>query len=170
LLIEHTISACVTSAVRIYYNVLLRETQTDVTHQLGILSFWGTAQIPAGFLIICLPSVPKTINYIRAKPWCTKLQMSLRSMLQVPTESVRASTRIITIGGGDKRNLKGTVVSDVEFRELMADDATSVASTTRTNPVSQSRSQETHGRTRKDVQHGRSNDGHIPMRDNLRHC
>jgi hypothetical protein len=88
------------------------------------MSFWGTAQLPAAFLVICLPSVPKLINYIRTKPWCVRLETSLRSKFKVPVKKVPTSRKITTIGGGPKGNHKGTVVSDVEFRDLMATGGT----------------------------------------------
>ncbi|KAK7937185.1 uncharacterized protein PG986_014053 [Apiospora aurea] len=66
--INQRISACIASVVRLYYNIKLFQDQTDVTHQLSFMSFWGTAQIPAAFLVVCLPSVPKVIKYARSKP------------------------------------------------------------------------------------------------------
>lgn len=118
-----------------YYNVKLFQDQTDATHQLAYMSFWGTAQIPAAFLVICLPSVPKVINYARTKPWCARLETSLRSALRVSTEKVTTTKQIVTIGGGPKRNQKATVVSDVEFRDLMASDGMSLSSTSHVNTV-----------------------------------
>ncbi|KAI1804891.1 hypothetical protein F4811DRAFT_518068 [Daldinia bambusicola] len=118
------IFACATSAVRLYYNIRLWQTQTDITHQLGYISFWGTAQIPTGFLIICLPSVPKFVNHIRTKPWAIRFETSFRLLSKQTIEKVQISTHMPTIGGGGKKNVKQTVVSDVEFRELMATDST----------------------------------------------
>lgn len=128
-------SACVTSAVRIYYNVRLWKNQTDITHQLAYMSFWGTAQLPAGFLVTCLPGIPKVVNYARTKPWCLRLETSLRSVLKVSTEKVHTTRQIVTIGGGPKKNHKGTVVSDLEFRDLVASDQMSLSSTSHINTV-----------------------------------
>ncbi|OTB15834.1 hypothetical protein K445DRAFT_300598 [Daldinia sp. EC12] len=115
------IFACTTSTVRLYYNIRLWQTQTDISHQLGNISIWGTAQIPTGFLIICLPSVPKLLNHLRSKPWAVRLETSLRSLSRQSTKKApQMRTNILTIGGGGNKNLKQTVVSDVEFRELMA--------------------------------------------------
>ncbi|KAK6958411.1 hypothetical protein Daesc_001211 [Daldinia eschscholtzii] len=115
------IFACTTSTVRLYYNIRLWQTQTDISHQLGNISIWGTAQLPTGFLIICLPSVPKLLNHLRSKPWAVRLETSLRSLSRQSTKKApQMRTNILTIGGGGNNNLKQTVVSDVEFRELMA--------------------------------------------------
>lgn len=132
------IFACVTSAVRVYYNVRLWQDQTDVTHQLAYMSFWGTAQLPAGFLVTCLPGIPKVVNYARTKPWCIRLETSLRSVLKVPSEKVHTNRQIITIGGGAKKNQKAAIVSDVEFRDLMGTDQMSLSSTSHVNTVARS--------------------------------
>ncbi|KAH9900374.1 hypothetical protein F4778DRAFT_738671 [Xylariomycetidae sp. FL2044] len=131
------IFACVTSAVRVYYNVRLWQHQSDVTYQLGYMSFWGTAQLPAAFLVICVPSVPRVINYARSKPWCARFEYSIRSALGLSTEKGRSTTQIVTIGGGPKQNHLATVVSDVEFRSLMATDAISLSSISHIDPASQ---------------------------------
>ncbi|KAF2788841.1 hypothetical protein K505DRAFT_254574 [Melanomma pulvis-pyrius CBS 109.77] len=44
---------CAMSAVRLYYNIHLWKHQHDITYQLGFISYWGTAQIPTGFFIVC---------------------------------------------------------------------------------------------------------------------
>ncbi|KAH8730008.1 hypothetical protein GQ44DRAFT_673671 [Phaeosphaeriaceae sp. PMI808] len=124
------IFACATSAVRLYYNIHLWKHQEDITYQLGYISYWGTAQIPAGFFIVCLPSLPKAINHFRGKPWFLSLETSIRSMLHLsPPKSNQASEpRAPTIGGGNQREVKGTVVSDVEFYDLMNSRGSSTAS------------------------------------------
>ncbi|KAK7908916.1 hypothetical protein PG985_014794 [Apiospora marii] len=121
--------ACVTSAVRVYYNVRLWQSQVDVTHQLSYMSFWGTAQLPAAFLVVCLPSVPKVFNHVRTKPWCARLETWLRPAAKVPAEKAPTARQIVTIGGGANGQQKATVVSDAEFRDLMATDRTSVSTT-----------------------------------------
>ncbi|XXG96265.1 hypothetical protein Hte_002546 [Hypoxylon texense] len=128
--------ACVTSAVRVYYNVRLWQNQTDITYQLACMSFWGTAQVPAGFLVTCLPSVPKVLNHTRAMSRITGLETSPRSIFRVSKKKVQSTTQIITIGGGPKRDQKATVVSDAEFRDLVATDGMSLASTTHIDPES----------------------------------
>ncbi|GAW24965.1 hypothetical protein ANO14919_145620 [Xylariales sp. No.14919] len=116
------IFACVTSAVRLYYNIMLWKNQTDITYQLAFMSFWGTAQIPTGFLITCLPTLPKVIKHIRNKPWCVRLEESIRTKLHISTGQSQkpAAVKIVTIGGGGAQKQKATVVSDIEFRELVA--------------------------------------------------
>ncbi|CAO2654473.1 Nn.00g112060.m01.CDS01 [Neocucurbitaria sp. VM-36] len=122
--------ACATSAVRLYYNIHLWKHQSDVTFQLGYISFWGTAQIPAGFFIVCLPSLPKAVNHFRGKPWFLHFEASLRSVLHLspPKSQPDSAPRVVTIGGGGQENLKRTVISDVEFRELILTTKDSVSS------------------------------------------
>jgi hypothetical protein len=122
------IFACVTSAVRVYYNVRIWQDQYDLTGQLGYLSFWGTAQFPAGFLVICLPSLPRVIAWLRTKEWFTRLESSMWSALSRSMTGVRTITQIVTIGGGPRRQQRTTVVTDAEFQDLMATDGKSVHS------------------------------------------
>jgi hypothetical protein len=72
-------------------------------------------------VIVCLPSVPKAITHFRGKPWFLQIENSLRSMLHLsPQNNEQTSERkVATIGGGGQNNLKGTAVSDAEFRDLM---------------------------------------------------
>ena len=108
-----------TSAVRLYYNIRLWKNQTDVTYQLGFISLWGTAQLVAGFWIVCSPSIPKTFNYLRGKPWVCRVETELRSRLR--SSSPKSDTQQVpTIGGaGRKRDGAGRPVSDVEFHDLV---------------------------------------------------
>jgi hypothetical protein len=124
-------SACATSAVRLYYNIHLWKHQQDITYQLGYISFWGTAQIPAGFLVVCLPSVPKAINHLRVKPWFLRVEMSIRSRLHLSTPQTgdTSTPRLPTIGGGGpKRGGRAMMVSDIEFDSLVNKTQTSIVS------------------------------------------
>lgn len=127
-------SACVSSAARLYYDIHLWKVQEDITFLLGKISIWGCVELPAGFLIACLPSVPKTVNHVSTKTWCMQLEMSLRSPFHLASEQLTqmSERRVTSIGGHGKRDKKGTVVSDVEFRDLVArtDSASLAASKT----------------------------------------
>ncbi|KAF2449083.1 hypothetical protein P171DRAFT_516866 [Karstenula rhodostoma CBS 690.94] len=128
--------ACATSSVRLYYNIHLWKHQHDITHQLGYISFWGTAQIPAGFLIVCLPSVPKFVNHMRGKPFFMRIETSIRSRLHLTapkSHHVASGQNIATIGGGGAAQQKKgdkAVISDIEFHSLVNKTETSVVSRT----------------------------------------
>jgi hypothetical protein len=65
--------------------------------------------------------VPKAITHFREKSCFLRIETSLRSMLHLsPQNNGQTSERkVATIGGGGQNRLKGTVVSDAEFRDLM---------------------------------------------------
>ncbi|KAI1813012.1 hypothetical protein GGS20DRAFT_555431 [Poronia punctata] len=124
--------ACVTSAVRLYYNVRIWQMQTDTTYQLGYILMWGTAQIPAGFLIVCLPSAAQLTRHIRMTRWCVRFEEAIREKLNISSKRTQNTrTPVVgTFGGGGggggigrKINPTASVISDIEFRELMAEDA-----------------------------------------------
>jgi hypothetical protein len=87
------------------------------------MSFWGTAQIPTGFLIICLPSVPRAVQHFGGQSWFLRLESGVRSLLHVsPPKCERQSGnvgrgRVPTIGGG--AGAKRPVVSDIESESLV---------------------------------------------------
>ncbi|KAL1592717.1 hypothetical protein SLS60_011133 [Paraconiothyrium brasiliense] len=131
------IFACITSAVRLYYNVRLWKNQTDVTYQLGFISLWGTVQLAAGFWIVCSPSIPKTINHFRGKPWFLRVETSLRSRLRKghPKTEEGDLAQNPTIGGERNQRAGREVVTDVEFHELVNKTEASVASRADSGPV-----------------------------------
>ena len=129
------ISACTTSAVRLYYNIRLWKHQHDVTYQLCFIDVWGIWQVVAGFLILCLPFVAKPFNHWRGTRWILRIELSLRSILHLgpPSSQVSSKSHIPTIGDGKLKGIQNAVISDVEFRSLVNRTETSITTTTQDN-------------------------------------
>ncbi|KAM0145729.1 hypothetical protein ACHAQE_011115 [Botrytis cinerea] len=57
---------CITSIMRLYYSVLL-STTSDVTWYMTIASYWAFAEIAAGIICCCLPTMPKLFQVMIPK-------------------------------------------------------------------------------------------------------
>jgi hypothetical protein len=96
------------------------------------MNMWAVAQIGAGFLIICLPSMPKFFNYLRSTRWCVITVNYWRLVLSTSVRDAECvkvrPDNVATIGGGCGHDVKRAVISDREYHDLVNTEKTTTSS------------------------------------------
>lgn len=97
-------------------------TRSDLTYSLGRIAIWGTGQILSGFLVACLPVVPRVIAHLRETSWYDRLDNKLTSISKASFyRSGHSNVGVTTIGGSGGQILEPNRrrVSDIEFHDLV---------------------------------------------------
>ncbi|ORX95043.1 hypothetical protein BCR34DRAFT_669540 [Clohesyomyces aquaticus] len=122
------ILACAASTVRMYYAILL-STRKDSTYYVAMVGLWGMPEITCGYLVACLPVVPKFVKVMRKHPFFTRLSSGIRSSFWStntgPQNSDPGSKGHVRGRTDHKSHLKMGeigVVTDIEFHELVIRD------------------------------------------------
>ena len=96
------ISACVSSAVRLYYATKLLHSK-DITYDISIMIHWAVLELVSGILAMCLPAFPKFFRNLKA----SRLGIVLRSLLRGKSEA----NLKLDIQPGQRNAVKGLVQS-----------------------------------------------------------
>lgn len=111
--------ACVSSGIRISIHFKLLRDRSDVTYLMAKICFWSTTQVLAGFLVSCLPAGRMMAKHVHKQPWASRVESTLRSLLQLSRSESHRPRETPTRGNLPKHNMSVKVVTDVEFEELI---------------------------------------------------
>ncbi|KAH7399487.1 hypothetical protein BKA66DRAFT_165614 [Pyrenochaeta sp. MPI-SDFR-AT-0127] len=107
--------ACIASAFRVYYAVLL-SIDTDLTFRAAQMGKWVEPELALGFIAACCPVMPRFVKHLSK----TKLGQKICSLWTSSPRSVTAvsSGRNVDTYGSGSNKIKKQVDTDIEFAEL----------------------------------------------------
>ncbi|KAF2871201.1 hypothetical protein BDV95DRAFT_56740 [Massariosphaeria phaeospora] len=115
--------ACIAAAIRLSYAVTLRHSD-DFTYWMAKMSLWVFPEFTSGFLVACLPVLPRFANTISEIPLITRLVSSIRSLSgsrNVPTNASPHGTARTGRSNRSKGGMGNRNVTDIEFQELVVE-------------------------------------------------
>ena len=94
------LSACISSILRTYYTWKITESP-DISYNMVLMGLWTAAELATGFIISCLPVIPKFFQHMWPKVSRTLSVMSkprkdsgIASAPVVPTEELQGSSKL----------------------------------------------------------------------------
>lgn len=114
--------SCGSSTVRLYFTIEVWKTH-DVSYYMGMVGVWTYPEITFGFLVACLPIMPKFLRVMAKKPLVGRVGTGLRTALRIPKSETRQLSRHLNRNNSmvPGRNIRTRTmqISDVEFHELV---------------------------------------------------
>jgi hypothetical protein len=119
------ILAGVCASLRFFYFFEIRR-NGDYTYASAMMSIWSVPEITIGFVVMCLPTLPRLLTHLKHKPLVSSISRSLKTGFWARKSTSRGSDGSAgrpAASGEDRfaaRKLRANViVTDIEFHQLV---------------------------------------------------